>query len=725
MSSRQLRKLQKQKELQQLSAQSPTEDDESSDDDKPAKKPRASIFSGFAALDGQDNDGDSDDNRDEKEDETVDPLTDTPAEPTSVDTSKNSAKKNKKKKKAKKQSSMSTKTEPPLQTGSDDIDQALQELELSKKKEQETNDEASPAKPYERICELLSINTHHLKVINEMRNLFGRDAITAAQNDEEEDQARSRRQRQGLIQQVDMETFLKAYPGKSLPEVTLRRNPFLAGKESWPRASTEGLTMSRVKEEQEATIPGVVEFCFTHDARYNTLEKEFFGLVQMYDPMRIVHFLHAHPYHISSLVQVSRIAKQDQNSALSADLCERALFTFGRVSLSAFRQKIEQGKARLSFNRPENRQFWLAGYHYLKNLIMKGTYRTALEWAKLLFAVDHSDPYGIIHFIHPLAIRAHESKWFIDLCDSEVLDNDPAIQCASYYIRQTLVLARLQQNDAAGAKALLAEGIQQLPWLYSHLFKALNLDVPKAVWGIQPRNRAEELHTDVYIHQTKTLWDNAQVISLLKETMNDAKRVDINDTMPIVPTVPINFARFTYLLEIPSLISLVPRELLNADANWEFDPLPPPIDENIFSHESQANPFHPPSREVQRGTGRPGNRQDLQEILVQATRLGAPEDLLQNVQAAILRTPEGDGVEDGDSGDEDAWIPPEVGVPMRGLYRTLAALLGRATDRANASSNVDPDNMPHIPGGFRDTEDEDGHNADADDETDNDMPGLI
>ena len=83
-------------------------------------------------------------------------------------------------------------------------------------------------------------------------------------------------------------------------------------------------------------------------------------------------------YHVSTLLQVSSVAKQDQNMALAGELCERALFTFGRVTTSTFRQDVEHGRARLDFRRPENRQFWLAGYHFLKSLIRKGTYRTAL-----------------------------------------------------------------------------------------------------------------------------------------------------------------------------------------------------------------------------------------------------------------------------------------------------------------------------------------------------------
>src|SRR5687768_3388123 len=80
-------------------------------------------------------------------------------------------------------------------------------------------------------------------------------------------------------------------------------------------------------------------------------------------------FLPVTAYHVSTLLQVSNVAKQDQNMALASELCERALFSFGRVVTNAFRQDMERGRARLNFRRPENRQFWLAGYHYLRSLV--------------------------------------------------------------------------------------------------------------------------------------------------------------------------------------------------------------------------------------------------------------------------------------------------------------------------------------------------------------------
>ncbi|KAI1766471.1 DUF654-domain-containing protein [Hypoxylon sp. FL1150] len=714
MSSRQLRKLQKQQELQKLETQALAEDDELSDE-RPAHKPKASLFSGFAAL-GDENDDDEEGDAEEKGDELLaatethtttkpdpnDPMTDTPK----TNPSKKSKNK-KKKKKAKKQEAVSTAADVGQHEEEDEIEQALRELNLQKP-EGTSQDNNSSMKAYERICELLSINTSHLKVINEMRNLFGREAIAAAHTEEEQDQTRTRRQLHILQERVDLETFLKGQPGKKLSEVTLRRNPFLTGKDNWPNATTEGLTMEQLKEGSEeegdfVRMPGIAEFRFVHDNKYNILEERFWESIQMHEPLAIVYFLHAHPYHISSLIQVSRIAKQDQNSALSADLCERALFTFGRISLSSFRQKIEQGKARFSFRRPENRQFWLAGYHYLKNLIMKGTYRTALEWCKLILGVNHDDPYGIINFVHPLAIRAHESKWFIDLCESGMLDVDPEAQGAEDYIRQTLVLARLQQKDTAGARALVIEGMERLPWLYGHLFKSLNLDVPKSLWGWQPRNQEEDLHTNIYVHQTKGLWDNAQATSLLKEAAQEVKRADPAKAFAFPPPVKTNLGRFVYLLEVPSLIGLVPRGLLDTKVNWEFDPLPPPMEENIFSHSSQTRPWIPG------GAGRGASNRGLEELLRHLEDVHRDNDL--NL--------DDDDVDEAGDDVFAAHADESNGATNTMLQAFLDLILPRGPNYTNSDED---DSAPRgMPGHWYET-DETGS---ASEFTDDEMPGLI
>ncbi len=272
------------------------------------------------------------------------------------------------------------------------------------------------------------------------------------------------------------------------------------------------------------------------------------------------------------------------------------LFSFGRATLSSFRQKLADGCARLSFRRPENRQFLVAGYHYIVSLISRGTYRTALAWVKLFLSLMPDDDYALALYAVPLAVRAFEARWAIELCGSgpgSIRKEPPFLRSnpMRLYIRQSLVPAYLQAKDAAGARAELASGIASLPWLYGALFQALGLDVPRAIWGIQPRDDAEALYTQLYIHLAKDIWDVPQATALLKEVAAGLEsKLGVTSLSP-APPVTLSLARFLYLDGTPALMALAPQAMLHASPNYDFDPLPPPRAENIFSNPSQTRPW--------------------------------------------------------------------------------------------------------------------------------------
>ncbi|SPQ20448.1 7399bb83-4f5b-4dd3-b05f-8d32c8fce76b [Thermothielavioides terrestris] len=634
MASRQLRKLRKQQELLSLQNETGDRSDES-DDELIVAKPRGNMFSGFAALgdagdDGDDGDDGSDGGDKGRKESESDDAASPPAHQEQASRQEEPAKKSKKKSsKKKKKKGKQAETPAPAQDereSVDEIDRVLEELRL------EAQPPGGPARgapaagePTNGLNELLRINFQHLKAVNEMRRLFGKAMDVAEVEERTQD-----RQHRTLPQHMDLETFLSAraaHPGlgpggnKGMFDTVLRANPFIDGKKSWPRSTAQGLKMVRITEASS----GEVEFAYAHDKTYEDLEASFFGLVQMYDPMQIVYFLHRYPYHVSSLIQVSKVARQDQNSALAADLIERALFTFGRATLSEFRKKLEKGQARMSFARPENRQFYLAGHNLIQKLVLKGTYRTALEWAKLLLSINHSDPYAMINWIHVLAIRAREAQWFIDFCNSGILDSeddnaDGKIP-AGAYAKQTLPLAYLQLKDLETAKSTLIKGMETLPWVYCALFSALNLDTPRSVWGNQPRDIDEQLHTELYIHMAKDLWNTPQTISLLKDAAAAAARVDDPWELPRGAPVSLATARFVYLDNTPALMVAVPRQMLHAAPNFDFDPLPPPLAENVFSSEAQRRPWLAVDHDAARAAFFAGAGREADEMRAAAARL--------------------------------------------------------------------------------------------------------
>lgn len=287
--------------------------------------------------------------------------------------------------------------------------------------------------------------------------------------------------------------------------------------------------------------------------------------------------------------------------ALASELCERALFSFGRVATNAFRQDLERGRARLNFRRPENRQFWLAGYHYLRSLVRKGTYRTALEWAKLLFSLDRQDPYGMRHYIQFLAVRAYEAKWFIEFVDEleKTGDNRDTV-----YLRQSTVLSYLQLEDLEGARQALEQGIKRVPWLYCALFSELNLDAPPSVWGISSDAPARSFWVKLYLYQSKDLWNNPPATALLQSVAQKMERVDTAPLPADDPPPDLGVTRLVFLEGQTSLIAAAPRAFLDIQPNYEFDPLPPPREANIFTGAGAQLPF---MAQAERGSSQPAS----------------------------------------------------------------------------------------------------------------------
>ncbi|RBR14277.1 hypothetical protein FVER53590_11525 [Fusarium verticillioides] len=568
MSTRQLRKLQKRRELEEIQILTEKSSGESDKENEPvAPRPRVSLF---AALGGNDDD----EPQDEDEDEQQQPEEDVTEIRQPSTTGKSKKKKNKKKKSKAKAAA--------AEEDEDEIDKAMRELNIKASTPANTSTSDNTAAQTRRINKLLSINPYHLKANNEMRSLFGRDVIESAAAEEAQE-----RNSRPMQREIDLETYLRGPPGApKLPEVSLRRNVFIQGREHWPKQSAGGLTMKEVAKAEDESF---TEYAYAHSQSYDALQAFFFTCVEIGDPQRMIILLKEAPYHVSTLLQVSSIAKQDQNQALAAELCERALFTFGRVTTNAFRQNIEQGKARLDFRRPENRQFWLAGYHYLKSLVRKGTNRTALEWAKLMYSLDPSgDPYAMRHFIHWLAIRAHEPQWLIDFIEEleKTTDNRDSV-----YLRQTLVLAHLQLGNTARATEELEKGMRRVPWLYCGLFQELNLDTPPSIWGINADSNSRSFWVKLYIHQAKDIWNNAQAIPLLEKTAKSLEKVDTS-VLPSTDSPPDQgVTRLVCLEGQTSLMGLAPREYLEIQPNYEFDPLPPPEEENIFSSEGTRMPF--------------------------------------------------------------------------------------------------------------------------------------
>ena len=276
---------------------------------------------------------------------------------------------------------------------------------------------------------------------------------------------------------------------------------------------------------------------------------------------------------------MSEIAKQQGDHSVSGDLLERALFSFGRSVHSSFIKALSEGKARLDFRRPENREFWLAAWRYISNLGQRGTWRTSYEWAKLILSLDpEGDPYCVALNIDQLALRGGQSEHLDKLSNCNPLNafiNRPNLHISS-------ALAKYKLKDAEGCRLKLREAVEAYPYIFSRLFQELNLEhVPKAIWGKQPRSPREKLECEAYVHNAKDLWNTPEAISFLVEVVESSKTPDQLRIQR--DEISLDEARHVLLSGIPSLINLLPRSFTTMRTS-SSDPLPPP--NNILSYDA-------------------------------------------------------------------------------------------------------------------------------------------
>ncbi|KAH6639495.1 Nulp1-pending protein-like protein [Boeremia exigua] len=586
MSSRALRRAQKEheeKELQEKLASLEQGSEESEEEVAPQPRTKPSLF---AML------GDAGD--DNEDDEEVDEEQDAPAPETIIESTP-AANLSRKSKKKKKKGKNKTKTDAPQKeatdTGLDEIDQALLALKVTSGGKKGSDEPLQPAVSEEtqQLFSALSIDTTHLHATNEMKKLFGRTALQHAGDDEP-------RQRgpQGIAARVAG----RNQPGSRLTGLSLRRNIFIQGKEEWPRATSGGLGMEIVAKYDD----GTVEYRFVHNTSYQETQRQFHKCVASYDPERMIQLLQIHPYHISTLLQVSEIAKQQRDNASASDLLERGLFAFGRSVHSTFSSSLSAGKARLSFSRPENREFFLAIWRYIATLCVRATFRTAFEWARLMLSLSpEEDPYCMRLLVDQLALRGRSPESLVAIAESDVLERSWKVPPN---IAFSVSLAHLRLKEPVKARSTLKNAVREYPWLAARLCKELDITpIPKPIWGKEPTDDLQELLCRMYVPRAKDLWNTTEGTSLLVEISYSFEEPLGDGANPywLAPIDELDLARHVILTDDQSLISLLDVAVKEKYTSVS-DPLPPA--NNTPSYDIAA-------AGGARGQGAPGDRNAL------------------------------------------------------------------------------------------------------------------
>lgn len=323
------------------------------------------------------------------------------------------------------------------------------------------------------------------------------------------------------------------------------------------------------------------------------------------DPNRMQALLQHNPYHISTLLQVSEIATHQREHTISGDLLERALFTFGRALHSTFSPLLTSPSfnssspasstsfggikhPQLSFSYFSNREFYLTIWRYIHNLTLRGTFRTASEYARLLFLLSPKrDPYAMLLYLPVLLLKAHQPNFVISLATSPALKPQTKDLPGVAY---SLALAYLQLDNAIVAQEYLAKAIRKFPWVLSRLWQALDLDssnLPATLWGrIPPEDTPlHAIVTELYVERARDLWNTPDASKLLIDTTNNIYNLPDHitansytpegaDTDDEIDGVPANVARHVILSDIPAVTTLLPLGWKNR-VTTGYDPLPP------------------------------------------------------------------------------------------------------------------------------------------------------
>lgn len=295
---------------------------------------------------------------------------------------------------------------------------------------------------------------------------------------------------------------------------------------------------------------------------------------------------------------MSEIAKQRRDNATASDLLERALFTFGRSVHSTFSANLAAGKVRLDFRRPENREFWLAVWRYISTLGVRATWRTALEWGKLLIAMDpEKDPYCIRLLIDQLALRGRDPQTLIDIVEADYLQREWKVP-PNLAFSVALAYDRLKQPQKA--RTALRNAVKEYPWLAARLCRELEISpIPAPVWAREPNGDHQELLCELYVPQARDLWNTTEGTSLLVETCYSFEEdLGLGEDPYWLADIPeLDIARHVILSDDRSLLSLLDNRVKSKYTSVS-DPLPP--DDNLISYKptSAGEPRHETSEAV-------------------------------------------------------------------------------------------------------------------------------
>ncbi|KAL9976033.1 hypothetical protein ACROYT_G013264 [Oculina patagonica] len=561
MSSRVLRKLQGEKELEI------SHDDEEDEDElnftpvKSRKKQKAAV-NPFDLLNVE-NEQSDEDSPDDQEEETPADIAEqnvkeekpSSTEPAEKQTSK---KKRKKKKKKGKEETENRK----LTNQKDNIDGVIKEVNNIPKTDVKMSGPVTTlGESTSRVLDtkaLLGVEHRNLNAENEMKKRFGSHIVRTEQ--------RQRRSHQRVYH---------------------RSTRLVSVKSTWPHIRATGISMKLMD-----TKRGYSYFAFEHSPSYQEVQFLFLDAVESLNPNNISAILNAHPYHVDSLLQLSEICKMGEDYQMAAELIERALYCLERSFHTLF--SLTQGYSRLDYRRAENRSFFIAVFRQIIFVGQKGCYRTALELCKLLLSLDpDEDPLGVLLMIDFYALQSEQFTFLIRLFEEwEPHRNLSQLPNFAFSVALAYFQSNRQNGQTRRADEFLQMALIMFPMVLSPLVDKCNVVLDDALvkhpfFCLAPGNSepiALKQLEALYIGRTYHAWKDPAVIDwLVLNAKKVIERVEARD--PLVEEckhkrqvryrgTPRNVYRHVVMSDIKDATASLPMDLANVPL-LSYDPLPP------------------------------------------------------------------------------------------------------------------------------------------------------
>lgn len=236
------------------------------------------------------------------------------------------------------------------------------------------------------------------------------------------------------------------------------------------------------------------------------------SVVMTPDPESLMHLLQQYPYHAETLLQVAMVLlRQGSDKSTSNALIEKCLFVFDRTFHKNFHELLNEGKnglVRLPYESFLNRQFYLCLFRYIMNLGERSTFLTALSYCKFLLSLSPAeDPLGVRYFLDYYSIMSEEYEYLIRFTKS------PLVTTYEKWLTPGLafstVLAYLNLDDVENAKSLLKVAYQRYPYASYKLLEIIGLshDIPIKEHEIST-NDEMVLAAETYLVRAGIMWND-------------------------------------------------------------------------------------------------------------------------------------------------------------------------------------------------------------------------